>query len=215
MTRSLTKKPILPQILYTLSLVFLGTGLLTLGWAVWPPAMDAVQLSIPEGRLPGAPLGADYVSLQSYDLTVTWPSRIRRGESGLLSVTLTGTDDNVGDNMADAQIVLIEPFLPGFALQPEGNLQTSLQAGQDLTYSWSISKGQPGDHSGKVLTSFGFYEDELLEIVAVPVAATDVSIQVTSLWGLSAQVALWVGFVGLAFWGGLFLLGRMAEGRAG
>jgi hypothetical protein len=112
-----------------------------------------------------------------------------------------------------AQIVLVEPVIPGVALEPEGRSQANLTAGQDLTLTWEVEGGAPGDYEGKVYVSFGFYDDALGELVDVPVAVVDLAFHVTALYGLEARLVLWLGLVGVALWGVLFILGRVAAGR--
>jgi hypothetical protein len=65
------------------------------------------------------------------------------------------------------------------------------------------------------VVSFGFFDETLGELVPVPVAVVDFSIQVVTLWGLARGLVLWLGVVGLVLWGALFILGRVAAGEAG
>jgi len=102
--------------------------------------------------------------------------------------------------------------VPGVTLDPEGSMQANLAAGQELTLSWEVEGAVPGEVAGKLYVSFGFYDESLAELVPVPVAVVDLAFQVTSLYGLEGRLALWLGLVGVALWGALFLLGRAAEG---
>jgi len=58
--------------------------------------------------------------------------------------------------------------------------------------------------------SFGFFDADEDALTAVPVAVVDLDIQVIELWGLRSGMVIWFGFVCLALWGALFLLGNMA-----
>jgi hypothetical protein len=111
-------------------------------------------------------------------------------------------------------VVLIEPALVGLTLDPPGLVQTNLAAGQGLVEAWQVDARAAGDFNGKVYVSFGFYDEEQEELIAVPVAVVDVALRVTSIWGLNNQLALWIGLVALAFWGALFILGRVVRGEA-
>ncbi len=209
------KKDWLGQLLFGLSLLFLALGLIILAWAVWPTPTDAAQFNIPAGVLPGAPAGTGYASPADYVLTVDWPTRLRMGQIGTLRATLV-EQDGTSIPAADrpAQAVLVEPAIGGLALDPPGLVQTNLAAGQDLVLTWDMDPVNAGDHSGKVYISFGFYNEAESVLDAVPIAVVDLSVSVTSLWGLDSQLALWFGLVGLVLWGALFVLGRVVQGRA-
>jgi len=211
MNKKYRQRKTLGEGLFTLSLLFLLMGLMILGWGVWPSATDSKQLTIPAGTLPGAPEGADYASQAEYTLTLEWPMWLRKGEAVDLQATLVETE---GTALADrgAQIVLIEPVISGLTLDPPGLVQTNLSAGQGLVESWTIGTSVEGDFTGKVYVSFGFYDEEAEELVAVPVAVVDVELAISSLWGMESQLSLWFGLVALVLWGALFILGRTVQG---
>lgn len=200
----------LSQVLFGLSLLFLLLALTILAWAVWPNASDSAQLSIPAGTLPGAPEGAGYASQADYTLTLDWPVWLRKGQAGELRATLVE-----GEALADrgTQVVLIEPALTGLTLDPPGLVQANLAAGQDLVETWQVDTSTAGDFTGKFYISFGFYDAEQEQLIAVPVAVVDIALRVTSIWGLNTQLALWFGLVALVFWGALFILGRVVRGE--
>jgi hypothetical protein len=212
--RQVRKKVWLGQFLFGLSLVFLGVGLIILAWAVWPTSMDNAQFSILAGILPGAPEGTDYASPADYALTVDWPTRLRMGQVGTLRGTLVEQDGtNVTTSDRPAQAVLVEPAITGLTLDPPGLVQTNLAAGQDLVLTWDMDPINVGDHSGKVYISFGFYNKADEELVTVPIAVVDMSVRVTSLWGLDTQLALWFGLIALVLWGAQFVLGRAIQAQ--
>ena len=105
--------------LFILSLLFLLLGLMILAWGVWPGATDSKQLTLPVGTLPGAPEETDYGSQAEYTLTLDWPTWLRKGEAGVLQATLVETEGTALP-ARDAQIVLIEPVIPGLSLDPPG-----------------------------------------------------------------------------------------------
>jgi hypothetical protein len=43
----------------------------------------------------------------------------------------------------------------------------------------------------------------------------DLQVRVVELWGLASGLVIWLGFVSLAIWGALFLLGRVVGGGSG
>jgi hypothetical protein len=201
----------LSQVLFGLSLLFLLLALTILAWAVWPNSSDSAQLSIPAGPLPGAPEGSGFSSQAAYTLTLDWPDWLRKGQAGELRASLE--EENAPEGR-EPQVVLIEPALVGLALDPPGLVQANPAAGQDLVETWQFDTRTAGDFSGKVYVSFGFYDKEQEELIAVPVAVVDIALRITSVWGLSNQLALWIGLVALAFWGALFILGRVVRGDA-
>ncbi|MFY9365590.1 MAG: hypothetical protein WAP13_02810 [Brevefilum fermentans] len=205
------KKQRLVQFLYVLSLVFLGIGLFSLGWAHWPTPIDGVQLNVPAGGLAAAPGEDEFISLSEYSLNVSWPRRVRRGESGILELRLTDVD---GASTADAdatQIVLAEPVFFMLQVDPSGETQSALGDGQTLTLYWRVSGDQRGEFSGKLYVSFAFFVPTENVLVSVPVAVVDLDVQVIELWGLSSAMVTWLGVVNLVLWGAVFVLGRGIE----
>lgn len=203
----------LSGLLYALSLIFLGMGLVNLGWAVWPTPVDAKAFTIPAGPLPGAPPGTAYTSLGDIVLEVSWPRWIRAGEEGQISAAFSAVDEGEAANPAQGpQVILVEPSLMMLQVDPPGRIQVTLGGGQDLTLTWAVEGETAGAYPGKVVVAFGFFDEDMGELVAIPVAVVDVAIRVVALLGLTRRLALWFGVVGLALWGAVFLLGRMAQG---
>lgn len=202
----------LSRLLYALSLVTLGFALVNLGWAVWPGPTDARTFSIPAGPLPGAPSGKTYASLADYVLEVSWPRWIRAGEKGQIVVALSEAAGPAEETLdRETQVVLIEPSLAGLPVDPPGRAQVNLGPEQVLQQRWMVNGAIAGEFPGKLVVSFGFYDEVLGELVPVPVAVVGFSIQVVTLWGLARGLVLWLGVVGLALWGALLILGRVVE----
>ncbi len=205
----------LSQFLYGLSLIFLALGLFILGWAVWPVQTDAVQFNIPAGVLPGAPEGNALASLSAYELNISWPRWMRQGEPGLIHLQLVDQDQEPLPEGVEraAQVVLVEPAIFPLQVEPPGGVQANLGDDQDLTLSWQVEGQERGSYPGKIFVSFGFYDQDLAELVTVPVAVVDLHIKVIGLWGLAPGLVIWFGLVSLVVWGALFLLGRMVGVR--
>lgn len=203
----------LSQGLFALSLLFLLFGLLSLGWVVWPAPVDAVEIIIPKGILPGAPQGKDFASLSTYRLQVSWPRWVRSGANGSMHAVLTDLDDPASPiPEQDAQVVLVEPVIPGLSISPAGQAQAALADLQDLDLSWELRGQEPGEFPGKMTISFGFFDPEIGELQPVPVAVVDLHIRVIDLWGLAPGLAIWFGMVSLVLWGVLLIAGRMVQG---
>jgi hypothetical protein len=205
-------------LLFAVSLIFLAFGLFFLGWAMWPPGRDAVQIAIPAGVLPGAPSGTTYASLADMRLTVAWPRWVRLGQTGEIRVTLTEAQlpDAVAEGPAWFQTVVVEPMVFGMALDPPGLVQANLAEGQTLDLTWQASPLEAGTYPGKVIVAFGFYDQTAGALVEVPVAVVDISVRAVTLFGLEARLAVWFGMVGLVLWGALFVLGQtVGRGRRG
>jgi hypothetical protein len=205
----------LSQVLYALSLVFLAFGLFNLGWAVWPPPIDGRQFEIPAGHLPAAPGDEAYASLSRYSLEISWSRWIRRGETGVIHLHLTdleGLESLPQGDVQVAQVVLVEPVPYPLQVDPPGGVQANLGDDQDLLLSWQVAGDHSGSFPGKMFVSFGFYDETLQELVTVPVAVVDFTIQVTDLWGLESGLVIWLGLVGMLLWGVLFVLGRLMAG---
>ena len=205
-----SKSQRLSQFLYSLSLVFLGIGLFSLGWAVWPVPMDGIRFNIPAGALPGAPDEDRYESLSDYALEISWPRWVRRDEAGPLHLRLTDQDPSSPAEMDTSQVLLAEPALFPLNVDPPGEVQANLGDDQTLLLSWAVSGDQRGAYEGKLYVSFGFFDDTEDALIAVPVAVVDLDIQVIELWGVQSGLVIWFGFVSLVLWGALFVLGRVA-----
>jgi len=110
-------------------------------------------------------------------------------------------------------VIVVEPVISSLPIDPPGRVQASAAAGHDLELTWELTGGEEGDYEGKVAVSFAFYDEEQAALVTVPVVVVDVAIRVDALWGLEANLVLWLGFVGLVLWGALFVVGRVVEGK--
>lgn len=208
----LSKAKWLGKVLFGLSLVFLAFGLFNIGWVVWPTPKEALTMNLPEGVLPGAPVGETYASLADYTLSLTWPRWLRAGEGGEIRFYLTEREaDGVEIDDRPVQMVMVEPNIRSLLIEPSGQLQASMGSGQDLELAWEVSGNVPGEYPGEVIVAFGFYDQEISELVPVPVAVVDIEMKVLRLFGLQTQMVLWFGLMGLVFWGALFLLGRTVQ----
>jgi hypothetical protein len=202
----------LGQGLFILSLLFLAFGLFSIGWAAWPAPLDGVTMTIPAGILPGAPPGKTYASHADYVLEVGWPRRMRLKESGNIKLFFSEVDDTSQDGIdRPVQLVIGEANLAGLPIEPTGQIQTNLGAGQDLELWWAVPGIDTGDFSGEVILSFGFFEEESPGMITVPVAVVDYDINVFSLFGMERNLVLWLGFVSLVIWGVLFVIGRAVQ----
>jgi hypothetical protein len=213
--RPVKQRRYLSRLLYGLSLILLGFGLVNIGWAVWPVGRETRSFIVPAGILPGAPAGESYASLAAYELRVSWPRWIRAGETGDLSMSLSEEDlfeartPEVRLVEGEAQVILIEPTIFNLTVEPPGRAQITLGSGQALQQTWALRGDIAGEYPGKLLVSFGFYDEALDELVPVPVAVVDMVLRVVTLWGLARGLAVWLGIVGVVMGGALFVLGRM------
>ena len=212
----------LSQLLYTFSLVFLLLGLFLLAWSVWPAPTDGVQINIPAGPLPGAPGEVDFSSLSNYALNISWQRWMRLGEEGLIHLRLTDLERTspINGEAGSVQIVLMEPALHPLLISPPGLVQANLGDDQELLLSWAVTATSPGEYSGKMFVSFGFFQEEDVvdegsqqALTTIPIAVVDLNVRVIELWGLEPGLVIWFGLVSLVLWGVLFILGRVAARR--
>jgi hypothetical protein len=201
------------HVLFVMSLLSLGMGLFLLGWAVWPVPTDGVQIPISKGILPGAPSGTDYASLADYTLNLSWPRWLRVGDEGEITLTLTSTEQIDDSEEGEVQIVVGEPVRIGLTLTPPAATQASLAPGSDMLMTWKIFSDQSGEYPGKVIVSFGFYDELSNELALVPVVVVDTFIIISALWGMRTGLTMWLGLVGVMLWGVFFLLGRVAQAK--
>ncbi|MDF1519445.1 MAG: hypothetical protein RQ728_00020 [Brevefilum sp.] len=202
----------LSQGLFILSLLFLAIGLFGVGWSAWPAPWDGVTMTIPAGILPGAPPGKTYASHADYILKVSWPRWMRLKEDGNIKLFFSEVEDATQDGLdRPVQVVIGEANLAGLPIEPTGQIQTNLGAGQDLELWWAVPPIHTGDFSGELILSFGFFEEESPAMITVPVAVVDYEIKVISLFGMERNLVLWLGFVSLVLWGALFVIGRAVQ----
>jgi hypothetical protein len=195
-----------------LSLLVMLGGVISLGWAFWPYSVDGVQMRVLAGVLPAAPEGSGFASLSDYTLAVSWPRWLRLGDSGTISIALSSPSEQVGAALVDAiQVVMVEVDISRLPLAPSGLTQHNMAPGTDLQTSRIVTAVQTGEFPGKALVSFGFFDEEMNELVPVPVAVVDFEIDVRSLWGLEHGIVIWLGFVGLVLGGVMFLLQRYVQ----
>jgi len=184
-----------------------------LGWKVFPSPVDGVHINIPAGALPGAPEGDGFVSLSEYSLKITWPRWIRRGETGLLRLSLTDLDPAPAALVDSTQIVMVEPALFPLQVDPMGEIQVSMGDDQTLQLLWKVKGEQSGKYAGKLYISFGFFDEPGHALMAIPVAVVDVNLRVIELRALSSGLLIWVGLLSLVLAFGLFILGKAASKR--
>ncbi len=194
-------------VLSSISLVWLIFGLFLLAWRLWPPPIDANDVIIPKGDLPAAPDGEHFATISDYQITVSWPRWIRRGEKDIIKLSLIDLDhqSSAGDHAQIVQIVSIEPIAHPLNINPQGSLQVHMGDEQNLYLEWEISGDKIGSYPGKIYFYFNFYDESNQNFIKVPAAVIDFEIKVTDLWGLTSGAALWIGFIALLFWG-IFLL---------
>ncbi len=106
---------------------------------------------------------------------------------------------------------MVEVDISRLPLAPSGLTQHNMAPGTDLQTSRIVTAVQTGEFPGKALVSFGFFDEEMNELVPVPVAVVDFEIDVRSLWGLEHGIVIWLGFVGLVLGGVMFLLQRYVQ----
>jgi hypothetical protein len=206
--RCQNKKGVVSKVLFSISLLFLMLALYLLAWVVLPAPKDFNRITIPEGPLAGSPLGTALTSPTDYELTLSWMRWLRVGQVGTLELTLreaSNADSSLGRQ--DVIAVIVEPAFSNLSIKPSGRIQANLAPGQSLGLSWDAEGQVEGDYAGKVYISFGFFDENANEQAEIPVAVVDLNIQVKALWGLATNLVLWLGLVGVAFWGILFIIG--------
>jgi hypothetical protein len=103
------------------------------------------------------------------------------------------------------------PNVGALSIDPPGQVQASMGPGQDLDLGWAVSGVSPGVYPGEVVVSFGFFDQDLSELVPVPVAVVDIQVRIVQLFGFGTQMLIWLGLISLVFWGALFVLGRAVQ----
>lgn len=165
-----------------------------------PPFVPSPMPALPEAR----------------SLTLEFPARMRAGDGDTIRLTLEVTDlgriqptaeveghvttlqtIEVPD-LYDTHTVLAEARLDlaGLDVQPAGVVTQPLLRGRPVTFYWSVRPSEAGKYSGRIWLSLRF-----LPLAGGPdssrvIAAPPVEIEATTLWGLRASTARWIGALG-------------------
>lgn len=149
-------------------------------------------------------------------LSLEWPPRIRVGDTDTIRLTLavdaagniTPTAE-IGGNEIAAEPVLIENLfdthtiqmearlnLAGLNVQPQGLQVEQLFPGERVTFYWSVSPGQAGEHRGNLTAQLAMIPKGIGRAERRQILARTLEVESVSVMGMSAGVARWAGFAG-------------------
>lgn len=195
-------------ILHVLAFVFLTGSLIFLAWGYFPALADTQEL-----RVPG-------VGQQ----TLTWTSRIRKGETGSLKlvfnsaelgvggIAANGTDLNNFENIRQFHLnsidhVLLETRveLPGVLIQPGAELIQPLRPGKELSFNWQITPYKSGEIEGEIWIYLNMLSEDQVVDGRRPISILSIHVLSLDLFGMTGQTARIFGIIGICI---ALVLGR-------
>lgn len=185
-----------------LGLMLLLAALVLLGWgfSAQPVQQRSVRVSPQEMRLPGGG-GQPFVPEQR-QLIVTWPERLRLGDSGLAHLELdlvdAGSPFEAAPNVFESYTVVAEARLElsGALYRPEGDVSQALLPGKPLPFQWSVRADAPGKYDGTLWLHLRFAPLADGTEQRSVLTAQRISFEVTDFCGLSGALARILGCVG-------------------
>ena len=149
-------------------------------------------------------------------LTLEFPPFIRYGDSDLVRLTLemdsqgnltptVATKGNIPQgeipnisNLYETHTVLAEARLdmPGIDVRPPGLIGEPLLPGQSVTFLWSVAPTDVGTYRGTVWFYLHFIPKDGGRDIRQALSAQTIDIETTSLFGIQAAPARWLGVVG-------------------
>ena len=203
--------------------VALLSGLLSVQLACGLGASAPAPTPAPTSSAASAPTPTESISVPASPaipetrlLTLEFPPSIRYGDSDLVRLTLamdtqgnlTPTAVTKGNstqgqilnvpNLYDTHTVLAEARLDmaGVDVRPPGQIGEPLLPGQTVTFFWSVAPRDVGTYRGTVWFYLHFYPKTGGQDTRQALSAQPIEIESTSLFGLQATPARWLGVVG-------------------
>ena len=177
--------------------------------AILPTAPAAVPTQVQGTDLPPA-------ILESRLLTLEFPPLIRAGDSDVVRLTLEVDDQgkltptvSAAGNVTQGQVINIPNVyethnimaearldMAGVDIRPRETVSESLLPGQKLTFYWSILPADVGKYKGTVWFFLRFIPKTGGIESRQALSAQLIEIEATSLFGIKAELARWLGFSG-------------------
>jgi hypothetical protein len=204
-----------------LGIVVLVVSFGMLAWCIWPLptgeqtvtlSLQNLQAIYSDSQIP------DFLKNEIRQLVVTYPSFLRKGETGHISLrwevaspsTSTSGVVSESDALVETRLELF-----GFILAPSDNVVAPLFYGQTLLVQWSVLTGQSGQYSGTIWSYLNLPSST--ENTAAneenyqPVAVQELKLEVIDLLGFGYTTVLWIGGIGIGAGLGLVVFARYSH----
>ncbi len=144
-------------------------------------------------------------------LTLEFPLVIRAGDADVIRLAFemgdVGTLNPGGSfpNVFGTHHVMVEARLemPGVDIRPDTTISETLLPGQKVTFYWSVLPAEVGKYKGTVWFYLRFIPMQGGDEQRLALSAQQIDIEVTSILGIKADLARWLGVGGTLL--GLFL----------
>jgi hypothetical protein len=119
-------------------IVLVLISLVVLAWGVWPAGRTSRQATL---RIPGS------ASQEAYNIDLSWPTRLRLGDVGVIRLVVESSDQLAGSGGAPHIIVKSRLEAVGLNTNPAGESLEPLVPGRQAVFYWKVfpeSSGYPG-----------------------------------------------------------------------
>jgi len=179
-------------------------GLAVLLWGTWPAAQAKQLFPYAYGKELALPAGWDSLqpppSLANGVFTLHWPTRVRLGDEGVISLEFSGADPQTPCPQAEndpAFILTSRLELPGVPVMPANELSQPIVSCRPAFQAWTVRPDEIGRVFGTAwlhLSVDGMGKEFQPELA---IGAVPVDIPVTGLFGLSGGQARLVGVLAI------------------
>ncbi len=184
--------PRLPlRLIFTIAIAALSLILLT--WSLSPPGRLARQQSLQPDRT-GLP--------EMHQLNLDFPITIRAGDADQAHLTLEPGDlvQAVGDPdvyATDDILAELRLEMVGMDIYPSDTVIEPLRPGQSLPFFWSLRPRELGRLTGTLWFYLRFIPKNGGPERRQAISAQEIEIESTTLFGLQAEAARWLGLAGV------------------
>lgn len=187
-------------ILHVFAIIILIGSLIFLVWGYYPALADTQKL-----RVPGVG-----------QLSLTWTSRIRTGETGSLKldfnsaelgiggIAASGADTNNFENIRQFPLqstdhILLETRveLPGVLINPGEELIQPLRPGKELSFNWQFTPYESGEIEGEVWVYLNMLSEDQGDDSRHPISILSIHVLSIDLFGMTGQTARIFGIMGI------------------
>jgi hypothetical protein len=187
-------------ILHGIAFINITASLIFLVWGYYPALEKTQKL-----RIPG--VGQQYL---------TWPSRIRTGETGPLKLVFDSAELGIGGianhgsetvdfennyqlllHPTDHILVETRVEIPGVQIRPGEELIQPLKSGEKLTFNWQITPKESGEIEGEIWLYLNVISKDRVDDIRHPVSILSIHSRSIDFFGLTGQTVRIFGIIGI------------------
>jgi hypothetical protein len=206
-------------------IIIVSTGFLV--WGIRPNQTLREEIPFTESELVGNVPGMDAADLDQklawdtlrpgdWILVIEYPSTIRRGDPGIVTLTFVNADGSTqsGDTPVDLSgsrtpVEILDYSDPHLVMKsrldladiphsPTGELIAPLKPGVPVKFSWKINSREDITATGTIWLYLQMLSTEQSEIISKALSAQELEFKVVSMLGLTGAIARIIGVLGIA-----------------